>query len=653
MVSDLDKQFVYLASNKKWSEMIDFFNINKKNLNINTFIAVKKNFNNNIYYEYYSPLTYAVYNINLDVVKFLLENGADPNIQGSNLPLVTALKFKNKEKDKNDINKLIIKYLIENGADLNKLSNKPCEPKDYGMSPLAILIHDYTTKVFNRDIEIENEIMNKIHLNITLEKIEILKNYGVDLTIGDINFANTPLMYAVWTAENQIVEALLTDKVIKTKQPHIYNLPDILSLHDYVNLFNIKYLNALMCLLFNIPDPEDKRYLEIMSTLLKYGTNPNTYYPKKYKNNDGEEIIHYSTLLTHICKNGNIKLVSKLLEFKPDIDLPNNDNKKETALFSVVRENKHDIVNLLLKKKANINYLNYNGNPAIHFVKSKEMFNLLYNKGAQINYVDKNGMNILLHFINNQTLVNHLLSKFNNKNNNNNKFLIDINCQDKNGFTALIFACLKNNSELIKILLKYNPDINLVTNIEGRACIYYLLLNGSIENFKMILDKNPDLNIVDYYGYSVINASIDLDKMDFFNLLIENKNLNINFGGSNWNESEDENLEDGYYAIRSGTPIIYSCKKNKIDFCKKLLNYDKTKGPVFNLDLNLYDSTKTTALMYSIQNNNYELIKLIFDYCKINKYSLNRKLRNIDGKNIFQLAENIEMKKILIEYFKT
>ena len=179
------------------------------------------------------------------------------------------------------------------------------------------------------------------------------------------------------------------------------------------------------------------------------------------------------------------------------------------------------------------------------------------------------------------------------------------------------------------------------------------IIKGSIENFKMILDKNPDLNIVDYYGYSVINASIDLDKMDFFNLLIENKNLNINFGGSNWNESEDENLEDGYYAIRSGTPIIYSCKKNKIDFCKKLLNYDKTKGPVFNLDLNLYDSTKTTALMYSIQNNNYELIKLIFDYCKINKYSLNRKLRNIDGKNIFQLAENIEMKKILIEYFKT
>ena len=148
--------------------------------------------------------------------------------------------------------------MIENGADINKLSNKPCEPKDYGMSPIAILIHDYTTKVFNRDIEIENEIMNKIHLNITLEKIEILKNYGVDLTIGDINFANTPLMYAVWTAENEIVEALLTDKVIKTKQPHIYNLPDILSLHDYVNLFNIKYLNALMCLLFNIPDPRQK-----------------------------------------------------------------------------------------------------------------------------------------------------------------------------------------------------------------------------------------------------------------------------------------------------------------------------------------------------------------------------------------------------------
>ena len=32
LVSDLDKQFVHLASNKKWSGMIDFFNINKKTL---------------------------------------------------------------------------------------------------------------------------------------------------------------------------------------------------------------------------------------------------------------------------------------------------------------------------------------------------------------------------------------------------------------------------------------------------------------------------------------------------------------------------------------------------------------------------------------------------------------------------------------------
>ena len=147
-------------------------------------------------------------------------------------------------------------------------------------------------------------------------------------------------MFAVTTVK-KIVNTLLSEKVIRTQQPHILNFPDTLSISDYVNLFNSKYLNALMVLLNDIDNPNNNSYCDIMITLLNNGTNPNTYYPEARGN---------LTLLAHLCKYGNIRLVSKFLEFKPNINLPNNDIIQETALFTAVKKNKLDIVKLLLNR---------------------------------------------------------------------------------------------------------------------------------------------------------------------------------------------------------------------------------------------------------------------------------------------------------------
>ena len=627
LVSDLDRKFVNLAYNKQWSDMIELYNINKNNINIDMRMGVK--INNQIIW--YSALSIAILEMNFKVIKFLIKNNANPNLETSSLPLIDALRIKNKEINNNELSYQIIRFLIDSGANVNFVTY-------YGITPLAFILIDYS-KI--------NPEAASVHLNSTIQKIKILMEYNVDLTIGKIEYAYTPLMFAVATVTDgskKIVNTLLSEKVIRTQQPHILNFPDTLSISDYVNLFNSKNLNALMVLLNDIDNPNNNIYCDIMITLLNHGTNPNTYYPEARGN---------LTLLAHLCKYGNFRLVSKFLEFKPDINLPNNDIIQETALFTAVKKDKHDIVKLLLNKGADLNFLNSKGNPAIHYVKSKEMFIILYNKKAKIDIIDKNGLDILQHLFKKRknNIIKTLLEKSHSNNSNNSNPIIDLDKGDSIGFTILMYACLDADLELIKILVKYKADINLISD-ENRSCLYYSILSSSTDTFKFILDQKPNINIVDITGFSPINLIINTNELSLFDLLINDTGLDINYGGSRWNESqENSNLKDGCNAIKTGTPIIYSCKRNKMIFSKKLLNYDKTKGKVFNLNLNLYDSNKNTALMYAVINNNYELVQLILDYCKNMNFIINLNSKNLEDKNIFQIAENKEMIKILVSFY--
>ena len=57
--------------------------------------------------------------------------------------------------------------------------------------------------------------------------------------------------------------------------------------------------------------------------------------------------------------------------------------------------------------------------------------------------------------------------------------------------------------------------------------------------------------------------------------------------------------------------------------------------------------------MYAIIKNNYELVQLILDYCKNMNFIINMNSKNFEDKNIFQIAENKEMIKILLLHFNS
>ncbi len=124
-----------------------------------------------------------------------------------------------------------------------------------------------------------------------------------------------------------------------------------------------------------------------------------------------------------------------------------------------------------------------------------------------------------------------------------------VNIKNKSGFTPLILASYYNRTEIAKILLAHQADINAISNM-GTAL--------------MAATYKGDLQMV--------------------NILLENKaNPNI--------------------ADKKGTTALHlACIFNKTEIAKTLLQH-KAK-------INLIDAQQKTALDYAVLNNNIELIKL-------------------------------------------
>jgi ankyrin repeat protein len=126
----------------------------------------------------------------------------------------------------------------------------------------------------------------------------------------------------------------------------------------------------------------------------------------------------------------------------------------------------------------------------------KENIKLLINNKADINFIDNNGDTVvtfcLKTYIECDTKIYKLL-----------EFLIennaDINIKDKENNTPLHLVCLYENVELIKRIIDATKDINsLNSNHESPLLIYCRdAIKFNIDIFNYFVEKNADINISD------------------------------------------------------------------------------------------------------------------------------------------------------------
>jgi ankyrin repeat protein len=70
------------------------------------------------------------------------------------------------------------------------------------------------------------------------------------------------------------------------------------------------------------------------------------------------------------------------------------------------------------------------------------------------------------------------------------------------------------------------------------------------------------------------------------------------------------------------------------------------------IDINSYDNRGRTALIYSVIQENEDILKLIMKYNQGCKSKLQIKWRDELGKDVCDYAETLNMKKILVKYIE-
>ncbi len=142
-----------------------------------------------------------------------------------------------------------------------------------------------------------------------------------------------------------------------------------------------------------------------------------------------------------------------------------------------------------------IDALRYSGFPFLCLAIDQgylETAKYLINLGCDINLQDEDGWTPLMYasFCNYIDIVTLLLSKN-----------VDVNVKNNYGKTALIFACKSNYPVIVELLLKYGADSN-IKNSDGRTILINACLEGNIEIVKMLIKYGANANIIDNYGKS-------------------------------------------------------------------------------------------------------------------------------------------------------
>lgn len=109
---------------------------------------------------------------------------------------------------------------------------------------------------------------------------------------------------------------------------------------------------------------------------------------------------------------------------------------------------------------------------------------------------------------------------------NNVKILLEkglsVNCQNDLGETPLHIAIAKNDIDLIKLLIKYEPDTSLSTDKDGFTAVNYAEILGNKNIIKMINELN-EINkkklikseIIDYINKDMSNIE-NIEDINFF-----------------------------------------------------------------------------------------------------------------------------------------
>ena len=105
----------------------------------------------------------------------------------------------------------------------------------------------------------------------------------------------------------------------------------------------------------------------------------------------------------------------------------------------------------------------------------------------------------------------------------------DLNFRDYYGKTALIWACINDNYEVVTQLIKAGVDINIQDNDGNTALMFAVLNNSRNENMiRILIESGADLKLQDNNGNTaLLDSLLKENNLNVLKLLIKGSNLNV------------------------------------------------------------------------------------------------------------------------------
>uniref|UniRef100_A0A667YZV5 Euchromatic histone-lysine N-methyltransferase 1b n=1 Tax=Myripristis murdjan TaxID=586833 RepID=A0A667YZV5_9TELE len=97
--------------------------------------------------------------------------------------------------------------------------------------------------------------------------------------------------------------------------------------------------------------------------------------------------------------------------------------------------------------------------------------------------------------------------------------LVDIDCQDDGGWTAIIWATEYKHLDQVKLLLRNGADIS-IRDKEENICLHWAAFSGSVEIAELLLDAHSDLHAVNIHGDSPLHIAARENRMECVTLFL-------------------------------------------------------------------------------------------------------------------------------------
>ena len=186
----------------------------------------------------------------------------------------------------------------------------------------------------------------------------------------------------------------------------------------------------------------------------------------------------------------------------------------------------------------------------------------------------------------------------------------NINIENDKGQNGLMLACENNRIKMVELLIANKVLLDKVDK-DGNSALAYACIRGFDKIVEMLISANANLDIPNKKGITP------------FMYAVYERKFPIAFQLINHDVRIDNTYENGY------TPLIYACLFRNQPLVEILLRKDAS--------LNHQGNNGNTALHYAIHSGYENTI-----YIELLKCGANPNLKNNNGKNIFDIIDEIE-----------